>query len=174
MSTDSSSGLKTIPRTNVKSLVPANALAEIVGTGSRRIDPRFSVSITSGGSGTISGVNRVFDAVGQWGILSHREPDDELVLMEAFFVAMLNERAVVLEYMVSRGFPVNSLVFGVPVILLAVGEAMTTVVESSLGMEPISTCAGGARKCRLERWRASCSSRTRTTRRAGASSSSAD
>lgn len=49
--------------------------------------------------------------------------------MEAFLVAMLNGRTAVLEYMVSRGTPVNSLVYGSPMINLAVGNAWTPVVE---------------------------------------------
>src|SRR5688572_31507748 len=42
-------------------------------------------------------------------IPAHPDADDEEILMEAFFVAMLNGRTAVLEHMVSRGFPVNSL-----------------------------------------------------------------
>jgi hypothetical protein len=70
-----------------------------------------------------------FDAVGARGVLSHPDPDDEEILMEAFFIAMLNGRASVLEYMVSRGFPVNSLVYDSPIINVAVGNAMTAMVE---------------------------------------------
>ena len=70
-----------------------------------------------------------FDGVGQRGMLSHPDPDDEEILMEAFSIAMLNERIAVLEYMASHGFPVNSLVWGLPVIIVAVGNAMTPVVE---------------------------------------------
>ena len=42
-------------------------------------------------------------------MLQHPEPDDEEILVEAFLVAMLNGRANVMEYMASRGFPVNTL-----------------------------------------------------------------
>ena len=49
--------------------------------------------------------------------------------MEAFFIAMINGRAAVLEYMVSRGFPVNSLVYDTPIINIAVGNGMTEMVE---------------------------------------------
>lgn len=70
-----------------------------------------------------------FDAVGPMNQPSHPDPDDEEILMEAFFVALLNGRAAVLEYMVSRGFPVDSLVWGQPVIHIAVGNAMTPMVE---------------------------------------------
>jgi hypothetical protein len=70
-----------------------------------------------------------FDAVGQQGVLAHPDPDDEEILMEAFFIALLNGRAEVLEYMVSRGFPVNSLVYDSPIINIAVGNWMTDMVE---------------------------------------------
>jgi hypothetical protein len=70
-----------------------------------------------------------FDAVGQRGVLAHPDPDDEEILMEAFFIALLNGRAEVLEYMVSRGFPVNSLVYDSPIINMAVGNWMTEMVE---------------------------------------------
>jgi hypothetical protein len=70
-----------------------------------------------------------FDAVGPGGVPSHPEPGDEEILLEAFFVAMLNGRSAVLEYMVSRGFNVNSLVWGTPVTNIAVGNAMVPMVE---------------------------------------------
>lgn len=70
-----------------------------------------------------------FDAVGPMNMPSIPDPDDEEILMEAFFIAMLNGRAAVLEYMVSRGFPVDSLVWGSPIINIAVGNAMTPMVE---------------------------------------------
>lgn len=71
-----------------------------------------------------------FAAVGQGGMMpSPPDPDDEEILMEAFFVAMLNGRTAVLEYMGSRGFPVNTLVWGSPIINIAVGNAWTPVVE---------------------------------------------
>ena len=70
-----------------------------------------------------------FDAVGPRGVLSHPDPDDEEILMEAFFIALLNGRAAVLEYMVARGFPVNSLVYDSPIINIAVGNWMTEMVE---------------------------------------------
>jgi hypothetical protein len=70
-----------------------------------------------------------FDAVGPFNTLAHPDPDDEEILAEAFFVAMLNGRTAVLEYMVSRGFPVDSLIYGTPMINLAVGNAWTPVVK---------------------------------------------
>lgn len=69
-----------------------------------------------------------FDAVGQRGIAAHPDPDDEELLMEAFLVAMFNGRTEVLSYMASRGFNVNSLAWGSPLINMAVGNAWTAVV----------------------------------------------
>lgn len=73
-----------------------------------------------------------FDAVGPRGVLTHPDPDDEEILMEAFFIAMLSGRIAVLDYMASRGVPVNSLVWGTPFINVAVGNAWTPVVECLL------------------------------------------
>ena len=70
-----------------------------------------------------------FDAVGPHTMSAHPEADDEEILMEAAFVAVLNERTNVLEYLVRRGFDVNSLVYDLPLIGMAVGNAMTAVVE---------------------------------------------
>jgi hypothetical protein len=61
---------------------------------------------------------------------SHPDPDDEELLMETFMVAMFNGRTAVIEYMASRGCPINSLIFGSPAIALAVGNAWEPVVES--------------------------------------------
>jgi hypothetical protein len=70
-----------------------------------------------------------FDLVGPAGFLSHPEPADEEILMEAFWVAMVNGRTAVLEYMASHGTPIDSLVWGTPVINVAVGNAWAPMVE---------------------------------------------
>jgi hypothetical protein len=110
-----------------------------------RAVPRKSLWIAAG-LGDVDGVRRSLDAqgrpapaarrllpdflaVGRGGVPSHPDPDDEEILMQAFFIAMLNGRAAVLEYMVSRGFNVDSLVWESPVINIAVGNAMTPMVE---------------------------------------------
>ncbi|MEP6508571.1 MAG: hypothetical protein ABJC63_10130 [Gemmatimonadales bacterium] len=82
-----------------------------------------------------------FDAVGPRFVLGHPDPEDEEILMEAFFVAMLNGRIAVLEYMASRGFPVNSPVFGAPMINIAVGNLWMPVVQCLLqiGADPSLT-----------------------------------
>jgi hypothetical protein len=57
------------------------------------------------------------------------DADDEEILAETLLVAMLNGRTAVLEYLASRGAPVNSLVFGLPLITMAVGNGLTGGVE---------------------------------------------
>jgi len=70
-----------------------------------------------------------FGAAGPMPLASHPEPDDEEILLEAFLVAMLNGRTAVLEYMVSRGFPLDSMILGTPLVNFAVGNMMVPVVE---------------------------------------------
>jgi hypothetical protein len=118
---------------------------EAVDLVAARTVPRKSLWIAAG-LGDVEGVSRFldrygkptsaarrlrpdFDAVGQRGMVSHPDPDDEEILMEAFAIAAYNGRTVVLEYMVSRGFSVDSLVWGSPIVSLAVGNAWTPVVE---------------------------------------------
>jgi len=60
----------------------------------------------------------------------HPDPDDEEILMEAFLAATLNQRAGVMEYMASRGFPVDSPVYGSPILHMVVGNSMVDSVES--------------------------------------------
>ena len=105
--------------------------------------PRQALWIAAG-LGDIDGVGRFLTRDGRptraargirppfglaFGALSHPDPDEEEILMEAFLVAMFNWRTRVLEYMVSRGTPVNSMVYGSPMINMAVGNAWTPVVE---------------------------------------------
>lgn len=119
--------------------------AEAVDLLAERTRPRKALWIAAG-LGDVDGVRRFldrdghptaearrlrppFDLVGPM-MMSHPDPDDEEVLIEAFVVAMFNGRTAVLEYMASRGTPVNSLVYGTPVINIAVGNAWTPVVGS--------------------------------------------
>lgn len=79
-----------------------------------------------------------FDIAGQRGFPMHPDPSDEEVLLQAFFVAMLNGRSAVMEYMASRGFNVNTLIWDSPVLNIAVGNAWVPVVESLMrcGADP--------------------------------------
>jgi hypothetical protein len=70
-----------------------------------------------------------FDAVGPTHMPSHPDPEDGELLMEGLFIALLNGRSAVLEYMVSRGVNVNSLFWESPIISMAIGNAMTPIVE---------------------------------------------
>ncbi len=118
---------------------------EAIDVLASRAVPRKALWIAAG-LGDVNGVRRSLDAqgkptaaarrlrpdfaaVGPAAIPSHPDPDDEEILMEAFFIAILNGRTPVLEYMASRGFPVDSLVYGSPVINIAVGNGMTRIVE---------------------------------------------
>jgi hypothetical protein len=118
---------------------------EAVDLVAARTVPRKSLWIAAG-LGDVEGVSRFLDrhgkptaaarrlrpdvdAVGQRGMASHPDPDDEELLMEAFAIAAYNGRTVVLEYLVSRGFSVDSLVWGSPMVSVAVGNAWMPVVE---------------------------------------------
>ncbi|MBI4502310.1 MAG: hypothetical protein HY700_14265 [Gemmatimonadetes bacterium] len=119
--------------------------AEAVDVLAQRAVPRQALWIAAG-LGDVEGVRRFldrdgrptraarrlrppFDLVFAAGALSHPEPDDEEILLEAFSVAMLNGRTAVLEYMLAHGTPINTLAFGSPIILTAVGNAWVPVVE---------------------------------------------
>ena len=71
-----------------------------------------------------------FDAAGKAGLPSLPDPDDEELLVEACFVAVLNGRTAVIEYLASRGTPVDSLVFGFPLVAFAAGNRLTAAVEA--------------------------------------------
>ena len=119
---------------------------EAVDVVAARVEPRNALWIAAG-LGDVAGVRRFldrtgrptagarrlrpdFDAVGRSGMMPpHPDPDDEEILVEAFVVAMFNGRTAVLEYMLSHGFPVNSVVYGSPVIHVAIGNAWAPVVD---------------------------------------------
>ena len=109
-----------------------------------RTVPRDALWIAAG-LGDIDGVRRFLDADGRptpaarrlrpdfdsvWpaSLPTHPDPEDDDLLMEAAFIALLNGRSSVLEYMASHGFDVNSLVWDSPLINMAVGNAMTPMV----------------------------------------------
>jgi|JI6StandDraft_1071083.scaffolds.fasta_scaffold00508_16 hypothetical protein len=71
-----------------------------------------------------------FEALGRMGLPSLPDPDDEEILLEAFWVAVLNGRTNVIEYMASRGFNIDSQKWGAPVVNIAVGNNWAPVVES--------------------------------------------
>jgi hypothetical protein len=63
------------------------------------------------------------------GMLSAPTPDDTQILAEAFFVAMVNDRIAVLDYMIDRGFPVDYLGWEMPFVSFAAGNQRVRVVE---------------------------------------------
>ena len=118
---------------------------EAVDLVAARTVPRSALWI-SAGLGDVDGVRRSldaqgkptaaarrlrpdFDAVGPFPIMAHPHPDDEELLLEAVCIAMLNGRTAVIEYMASRGFSLDSLVYGSPVIIMAVGNGELPMVE---------------------------------------------
>ena len=118
---------------------------EAVDVLAARAKPRTALWI-SAGLGDLEGVRRSLDgrgrptkearrrrppfhAAARGPVTQHPDPDDEEILVEAFLVAMLNGRTAVLEYMVLRGFPVNSMTYGVPMISFAVGNGWANIVE---------------------------------------------
>ncbi|MEO7520967.1 MAG: Clp protease N-terminal domain-containing protein, partial [Gemmatimonas sp.] len=70
-----------------------------------------------------------FDSLGSLGLPSVPEAEDIDVLTEAFMVAFLNRRTAVLEYLISRGYPINTLEWDMPFLVMAVGNGVTDVVE---------------------------------------------
>ena len=52
-----------------------------------------------------------------------------ILLLEALLVAVLNGRIAVIEYLASRGAPLNSTLYGMTLLDLAVGNRMTAVAE---------------------------------------------
>ena len=57
------------------------------------------------------------------------DPSDEEILFEAFWVAALNGRIEVMEYLIARGLDVNCRAWGTPVVNIAVGNGWTPVAE---------------------------------------------
>ena len=128
---------------------------EAVDILAQRATPRRALWIAAG-LGDVQGVRRSldprgkptkdprhlrppFDMVGGPGMYApHPDPTDEEILFESFLIAMLNGRTAVMEYMASRGFDVNTLIWDTPLINVAVGNAWVPVVESLLrcGADP--------------------------------------
>jgi hypothetical protein len=113
-----------------------------------RATPRDALWIAAG-LGDVDGVSRWLDsagrptsaarrlrpdfvAIGPHAMPSHPDPDDEELLLEAFWTAMINGRVEVMEYLAARGFNVNTLIWGNPLIFVAAGNGMTKAVESLL------------------------------------------
>lgn len=70
-----------------------------------------------------------FIAVGPYPWPSDSDATDEQVLFEAAYVAAANRRVTVLDYLVSRGFPVNSLAWNYPLLAICVSFGWVESVE---------------------------------------------
>jgi hypothetical protein len=70
-----------------------------------------------------------FDAIAQFPMPSHPEPDDEEILAEVLLIAMLNGRTNIIEYLASRGANVNTMIYESPLINIAIGNGMTAMVD---------------------------------------------
>jgi hypothetical protein len=119
---------------------------EAVDVLAQRVTPRRALWIAAG-LGDVAGVRGFldaqgrptpaarrlrpdFDAAGPAPIPALPDADDEELLLEALFVAMLNGRTAVIEELVARGAPVNSMIYGTPLLSVAVGNGMSTVVAA--------------------------------------------
>lgn len=129
--------------------------AEAVDVLAARTTPRKALWIAAG-LGDIDGVRNCLDRAGKPTVAGSRlrpdfvaagqdatlpplpDADAEELLVEVLFVAMLNQRTAVIEYLASRGAPVNSAVYGTPLLSFAVGNAMLDVAECLLrsGADP--------------------------------------
>ncbi len=69
------------------------------------------------------------DAMGSFSIPVLPDPSDEEILYEALWVAALNGRTAVMEYLLAQGLDVNCRAFGTPLVNIAVGNGWTSVVE---------------------------------------------
>ena len=110
-----------------------------------RVVPRKALWIAAG-LGDVDGVRRLLDrqgkptpaarrlrpdflAVGAPGAMpALPDADDEELLVEARLVALVNGRTAVLDHLAAHGAPLNSLIYGMPLISIAVGNLMTAAV----------------------------------------------
>ncbi len=71
-----------------------------------------------------------FDAIGPFMLGSSHGDDHADVMHEAAYLAFLNQRTAVMEYLVSRGFPIDEIPIDMPYVVMAVGENMVAMVET--------------------------------------------
>jgi len=107
--------------------------------------PRDALWIAAG-LGDVSGVRRFIDrhgkptatarlhrppldAMGTFSIAVLPEPTDEEILYEVFWVAAINGRTAVMEFLLAQGLDVNCRAFGTPLVNIAVGNGWTAIVE---------------------------------------------
>jgi hypothetical protein len=119
---------------------------EAVDLIAQRVTPKRALWIAAG-LGDVDGVSRFLDRKGKPTAAAYRHrpdfaaaggpsrmlsipaPDDTEILAEAFFVALVNDRIAVLDYMIDRGFPVDYLEWEMPFVSFAAGNQRLRVVE---------------------------------------------
>jgi len=70
-----------------------------------------------------------FTAIGIMSLPSNPVADDQEIIWEAFLVAAFNQRFAVLDVLLDRGFPIDYMPWGQPVMHLAVGNGWLPLVE---------------------------------------------
>ena len=117
---------------------------EAVDLIARDATPRRALWIAAG-LGRVEEVSRFLAAAGKptaaayrnrpdfvaagWPMLSASAPDDTEILAEAFFVALLNDRIAVLDYLIDHGFPLDYLGWEMPFVSFAAANQRVRVVE---------------------------------------------
>lgn len=119
---------------------------DIVDLIASRASPRKALWIAAG-LGDVDGVRRFldrngrptaaarklrpdFDAVGPITFPQHPDPADDEILTEALFVAVLNQRTNVIDYLASRGCSVNGLLGGMSLVVHPLSQGWVSTVES--------------------------------------------
>jgi hypothetical protein len=70
-----------------------------------------------------------FNAIGYMPMPTNPAQDDEQILWEAFLVAAFNQRFGVMDVLLDRGFPIDYMAWGQPVLHLAIGNGWLPMVE---------------------------------------------
>jgi hypothetical protein len=119
---------------------------DVVDLIASRAHPRKALWIAAG-LGDVDGVRRFidrngkptadarklrpdFDAVGPITSPQHPDPTDDEILTETLFVAILNQRTNVIDYLASRGCSMNGLIGGMSLVVHPLSRGWVSTVES--------------------------------------------
>ncbi|WP_310572035.1 Clp protease N-terminal domain-containing protein [Gemmatimonas sp.] len=95
-----------------------------------------------------------FDAIGPHVFGRIPGDDNDEILAEAAMIAFLNGRTAVMEYLVARGFPVNTRRWDMPFVVMAVGnnkvEMVEALIRSGADLDLRGACNGSAREMARE------------------------
>jgi hypothetical protein len=117
----------------------------VVDLIAERVEPRAGFWI-SAGLGHAGDVGRYFDAqgvltdearnnrpdftaLGAMPLPQNPAPSDEEIIWEAFLIAAFNDRFAVLDVLLDRGFPIDYIGWGQPVLHFAVGEGRVELLQ---------------------------------------------